>query len=196
MSRRGAESDAGVTGASQRITAQSPWLAAGFLRSCATNPGAPALWVDGRTWTYGELFSRARTIAATLQRRLPDGGAPLTAVFAHRSVTGYAGILGALMAGTGYVPLNRTYPIERTRWMLCDADCRALVAGGLGGRRPAGRGRPGVVAGSSGSSGSSPWVDSPVRRRICQEVTYGVNRLTSDGDVSLDGNKVARWPRR
>jgi len=99
----------------------------GFLRSAERTPDDVALEVDRHAWTYGELASRAASIAATLQQRTPDGGAPLTAVFALRSATGFAGILGALMSGRGYVPLNRTFPIDRTRRMLNDADCRSLV---------------------------------------------------------------------
>ena len=31
------------------------------------------------------------------------------------------------MAGHGYVPLNRTFPIERTRLMLRNSMCRSLI---------------------------------------------------------------------
>jgi hypothetical protein len=39
----------------------------------------------------------------------------------------YAGVLGALLAGHGYVPLNRTFPVERTRIMLKRSMCRSIV---------------------------------------------------------------------
>src|SRR4029077_4931217 len=45
----------------------------------------------------------------------------------YRSHTAYAAVLGALMAGHGYVPLNRTFPIDRTRLMLEKSTCRTLV---------------------------------------------------------------------
>jgi non-ribosomal peptide synthetase component F len=51
----------------------------------------------------------------------------LTAVFAYRSVTAFVGVLGALLCGHGYVPLNRTFPPERTRTMLQRSGCRTLV---------------------------------------------------------------------
>lgn len=99
----------------------------GFLRSAASHPMRRALEVDGQAWTYGELHTKAAAIAATLHQHTPAGGAALTAVFAHRSACGFSGILGALLAGDGYVPLNRTYPVERTRWMLQNADVRSIV---------------------------------------------------------------------
>ena len=102
-------------------------LHAGFLASAAAHPHRTALEVDGEGWTYARLEARAGAIAATLRRRAPAGHAPRAAVFAHRSATGYAGILGALIAGYGYVPLNRTYPVARTRAMLRRSGAAAII---------------------------------------------------------------------
>lgn len=102
-------------------------LHAGFVTSAEVHYDRPALEVDGVTLSYCDLLRRAKAIAATLQRRTPSGGPPFTAVFAHRSTTAFAGVLGALCAGHGYVPLNRTFPAGRSRWMLQSADCRSIV---------------------------------------------------------------------
>jgi amino acid adenylation domain-containing protein len=106
-------------------------LHSGFLRSAEKAPQQPALIVDGRSISYGELRRLAGRLAATLERRTV-GGTPLTAVFADRSVTAFAGILGALIAGRGYVPLNPTFPIDRTCQMFERAGCRALIADAAG----------------------------------------------------------------
>jgi amino acid adenylation domain-containing protein len=90
-------------------------------------PERPALEVGGQTLSYAELRNKAAALAATVQRRTPPGGSPMTAVFAHRSPIAFAGILGALLAGRGYVPLNPTFPPGRSRSMLQSADCRALI---------------------------------------------------------------------
>ena len=102
-------------------------LHSGFLRSASRFPDRPALEVAGEVLTYGELERRARALAATLERRSPAKDPPLTAVFAHRTATAYAGILAALFRGTGYVPLNRRFPPDRTRTMLLRSGCRAVV---------------------------------------------------------------------
>ncbi len=52
---------------------------------------------------------------------------PLTAVFAYRSPTAFVGVLGSLLAGNGYVPLNRTFPIERTQIMFERSECSTIV---------------------------------------------------------------------
>src|SRR5690348_3308880 len=81
-------------------------LSSGFIRSAKTFPQRPALWVDDRVVSYAELCDSALRIAATLQAERTEGGAPLTAIFAQRSLTAFAGVLGVLLAGDGYVPLN------------------------------------------------------------------------------------------
>src|SRR5947207_14930225 len=98
----------------------------GFIQSSEEFPGRPAVDVGGEV-TYCELAKRAKQIAATIQERLTNTDIPLTAVFAYRSETAYAAVLGALMAGHGYVPLNRTFPVERTRLMLERSMCRCMV---------------------------------------------------------------------
>jgi amino acid adenylation domain-containing protein len=77
--------------------------------------------------TYQQLADRAKRLAATLQASAMPGAVPLTAVFVYRSETAYASVLGALMAGHGYVPLNRTFPIDRTRLMLERSMCRSVI---------------------------------------------------------------------
>lgn len=98
----------------------------GVLATCERFPSGTACEVE-RAVTYHDLMDRAKRIAATIQAAKFAEAAPLTAVFAHRSETAYTAVLGALMAGHGYVPLNRTFPVERTRLMLEKSQCRSLV---------------------------------------------------------------------
>ncbi len=106
-------------------------LRSGFLRSCRGFADRPAVAIREESITYRQLFSLAARVGATLQRAQegapPEPGPPLTAVFGHRSFAAFAGILGALLRGHGYVPLNPLYPIDRSRAMLARSECRALV---------------------------------------------------------------------
>ena len=95
-------------------------------------PNSPALDAEGQTLTYRCLHARAASIAATLQRFDSTDGPRLTAVFAHRSVTAYAGILAALFQGHGYVPLNPTFPTDRSRTMLAVSRCASLIVDSSG----------------------------------------------------------------
>src|SRR4029077_17411337 len=77
--------------------------------------------------SYHELRWLATRIAATIQSHPEFCQVPLTAVFGHRSPTAFAGVLGALLAGNGYVPLNRTFPMERTKAMFERSGCRSII---------------------------------------------------------------------
>jgi amino acid adenylation domain-containing protein len=103
-------------------------LHSGFFRRAAATPNRHAIELEGKTLTYGELARRARGIAETLVGHAPTDGPPLTAVLAHRSATAFAGILGVLARGHGYVPLNPGFPAARNRGMLTRAGCGAVVA--------------------------------------------------------------------
>jgi amino acid adenylation domain-containing protein len=102
-------------------------LAAGFVRSAIASPQRPALIVGNRSYSYEELLSSSAAIAALLTEQTDDAAPRRTAVFAHRSFVAYAGLLGALLRGHGYVPLNRKFPIMRTKAMFERSGCRALI---------------------------------------------------------------------
>jgi amino acid adenylation domain-containing protein len=104
----------------------------GFLESSERMTTRIALDVAGQLLSYGELLKRASSIAATIQLNAPNGGSPMAAVYTDRSVTTFSGILGSLLAGRAYVPLNPSFPVARTRWMLQHADARVLIADSTG----------------------------------------------------------------
>ena len=103
------------------------WLGAGFMASLRKFPDRPALDVDGSTLSYRELYRRASRLAKALDARAPLDEPPLTAVLASRSQTAFVGIFAALLRGHGYVPLNPNLPADRTRYMLQQAGCRAVI---------------------------------------------------------------------
>jgi amino acid adenylation domain-containing protein len=116
----------------------------GFLRSACEFPHRPALEVANCLVSYSDLRQKAFQLAATLHKHELSDQPALTAVFGYRSVTAFAGILAALLRGHGYVPLNRTFPPERTRLMLERSGCRALVVDKLSAAQ-----LPGVLEGFS-----------------------------------------------
>src|SRR5438270_1144256 len=99
----------------------------GFLESSTRFPTRSAIEIAGREVSYQQLAQRAKRLAATIQENAAHGAVPLTGIFGYRSETAYTGVLGALMAGHGYVPLNRTFPVHRTRSMLQRSMCRSVV---------------------------------------------------------------------
>jgi len=100
-------------------------LWSGFVRSAREFPDRPAVLVEGKHLSYAQLLGDAQRVAATIQRH--GGSSGLTGVLAYRSATAFTGILGSLVAGNGYVPLNRTFPAERTLAMFERAECDSIV---------------------------------------------------------------------
>ena len=103
------------------------WLGDGFLRSSHEFPDRPALEVQDTVYTYNQLHRRASALARILNDQNSANEPPLTAVLASRSVTAFSGVLSALFRGHGYVPLNPSFPAERTRYMLQQSGCRSLI---------------------------------------------------------------------
>lgn len=107
--------------------AEGRGVVSGFCRSVAAFADRPALEIDGQVLSYRQLHERAASIARVLDADRDAGGPPLTAVFAHRSFTAFAGVLAGLLRGHGYVPLNPTFPTDRTVAMFERSQCRSLV---------------------------------------------------------------------
>ncbi len=102
-------------------------LVSGFLNSVNKYPNNIALEVERKKLSYQQLFNKAAIIAATLNKNALKGESSLTAVFASRSITAFAGILSALMRGHIYVPLNRIFPSYRTKFMLKRSGCQTII---------------------------------------------------------------------
>ena len=106
-------------------------LLGGFLAAAERHPQRPALEVAGERLSYGELRDRAAALGTAISAA-DAGGPPLTAILASRSAAAFVGVLGALWAGHGYVPVNPSFPARRGREMLLRAGCRTLVADAAG----------------------------------------------------------------
>lgn len=92
-----------------------------FLQQAAATPDAIALRLEGKTMTYAELAMRSKQVASKLiDSNVPKGS--LIAVFAERSFELLAGMLGTMLAGCAYAPVDVTYPRQRIEWMLEDLE--------------------------------------------------------------------------
>jgi amino acid adenylation domain-containing protein len=111
-----------------KVEQRAHGILGGFLNSLDRFADRPALIVAGRELTYAGLFKEAMSLSAAITACEEDRQ-PLVALLAARSETAYAGLLGILGSGKGYVPLNPKFPVERTRSMLRLSGCTTLIAG-------------------------------------------------------------------
>lgn len=97
-----------------------------FAAAVARAPHAPAVTSDHETLTFAELDARSRALAAHLAER-GVGSEALCAIALDRSPALLVAILGVLKSGAAYVPVDPSYPADRIRYMLEDANAPVVV---------------------------------------------------------------------
>lgn len=100
-------------------------LHAGFVASTARWPDRRALLLGDESWTYREVDANARRLAAGLLKisKQPKR----VGILARRSLTSYTGVIGALLSGAAFVPLNPTLPSARLRAIADAAELDAII---------------------------------------------------------------------
>lgn len=86
----------------------------------ARRGGATAVEHDGRTITYAELFGAARRLSRRLAAR-GVGPGTVVALALPRGIDAVTAILGVLLSGAAYCPLDPAAPESRTRTLLDSA---------------------------------------------------------------------------
>lgn len=94
-----------------------PNIVNGFIESAKKFPNRSAVIVNSIETSYRELSVISSQIAATIERN-QRGDRSLVAFLSHKSLVTYASVLGILLSGNGYVPLNPKFPAERLKAMI------------------------------------------------------------------------------
>jgi amino acid adenylation domain-containing protein len=97
------------------------------LQAALNYPDRPALELHDSIFSYRELTGAAASVAQSITAL--NDPCPFVAVVADKSFSCYAGILGILMSGKAYLPLNPRFPAARNLYMLEKARVRILIAG-------------------------------------------------------------------
>jgi amino acid adenylation domain-containing protein/FkbH-like protein len=97
-----------------------------FQEQAARTPSAEALVCGSNRLTYAQLSQNAVNMAKNL-RRLGAGSQSLVGICLERSEDMVAGILGTLLAGAAYVPLDPAYPATRLAFIAQNAKLAAVL---------------------------------------------------------------------
>lgn len=97
-----------------------------ILESAKRNPTAPALIAHDQVVSYEELVTRARALADNLRQH---GVQPrdIVAVTMHRGAEQAIAVLGIMLAGAAYLPIDTTQPPLRRAEILEGARVRVVV---------------------------------------------------------------------
>ncbi|SFI70394.1 amino acid adenylation domain-containing protein [Streptosporangium canum] len=99
------------------------------LEQAVRRPHAPAVVDAGGVLTYGELAGWSRRVAAALG---PAAAGACVGVCLPRDRYLPAALLGVLLAGAAYVPLDPGHPLQRLRHQVDDAGIKVIIAAGEG----------------------------------------------------------------
>jgi amino acid adenylation domain-containing protein len=97
-----------------------------FAAQAALRPAAIAVELGSASLSYGELARRAARLAAELARRGVGPEVPV-GLCLERTLDLPVAMLGALMAGGAYLPLDAESPPERLSFILADARAPVVV---------------------------------------------------------------------
>ncbi|MBB4912874.1 non-ribosomal peptide synthetase [Actinophytocola algeriensis] len=95
-------------------------------RVATANPDKVAVSDAGGDLTYGELWAGAGDLAASLRAWGVEPG-DAVALYAQSSREAITAMLGVLVAGAFYVPIDPTFPDERTRWQVAASGAKLLL---------------------------------------------------------------------
>jgi mycobactin phenyloxazoline synthetase len=93
----------------------------------------PAVVDAGGTWSYAELIARATCLADQLHE-VTRSGEPI-AVLARKGFDQVVGVLGVLLAGAAYVPIDLDLPNDRIRTLLTTLSAGVAVVDAHGSAR-------------------------------------------------------------
>ncbi|MFD4351019.1 amino acid adenylation domain-containing protein [Nocardia sp. NPDC058518] len=98
-----------------------------FAEQASATPDAVALSFGTEHWTYRELAVRANRLA---HRLIAQGVGPesVVAIVLDRSATLIVAMLAVSTAGAAYLPIDPSYPSERTAFILEDAAVHLMVS--------------------------------------------------------------------
>lgn len=100
-----------------------------FALRASETPEAIAIQNKSVAWSYTDLDVFSNRVANQLLKSGVGRGS-LVGLMVQRSPQAIAAILGILKAGAAYVPLDVTYPVERLRFMIGDADLKIVLTSG------------------------------------------------------------------
>jgi pyochelin synthetase len=101
-------------------------LTGAFLAHALEHPEWPAVIGSTGVMTYGELRRRALSVAAWLRER-GVGRDQLVGLVMARGMEQLVGILGTVLAGAAYLPVDVGLPAARREYLLADAGVRYVL---------------------------------------------------------------------
>jgi pyochelin synthetase len=98
----------------------------GVIAQCERTPDQPAVITTGRTLSYAEMLGRAESVAGALRTAACSGG-DVIAILMPTGWEQVVAVLGVLLAGGVYLPVDTRQPPARQELMMTDAGVRHVL---------------------------------------------------------------------
>lgn len=98
-----------------------------FTAQVAATPHGTALIHEDSVLTYSELQQRAAALAHWLIETHDLRPGEVCGLMVERGEAAVIGMLGILMAGAVFLPLDPFYPTQRREYMLADSSCKLVI---------------------------------------------------------------------
>lgn len=98
-----------------------------ILTQAKLNADMVAIQTEKERLTYGQMIKKAYGLAQEIRTRVAAPQGKIIAVMADRSPEMIWGMLGVMLSGATFLPLDPNYPIERLQYMLNDSHCTHLI---------------------------------------------------------------------
>jgi amino acid adenylation domain-containing protein len=101
-------------------------LHTGFAAHALTQPNADAVITGSRTLTYRQLFETANRLARLLRSKGAVPNLPI-AIVAERGWEQIVAVMGILIAGAAYMPIDPEVPAERLDYLLGQTEAKFVL---------------------------------------------------------------------
>ncbi|MDF2438060.1 MAG: tycC 1 [Bacteroidota bacterium] len=99
-------------------------LVSGFIRNVSLFPQNNALWVDGKYYTYAELWDHVILVYEKIPK---DKIYERIGIYCNDDLQTYASILAVNLYGAAYVPLNNKYPVLKNKKIVTLSECLLIL---------------------------------------------------------------------
>jgi D-alanine--poly(phosphoribitol) ligase subunit 1 len=95
-----------------------------FIDTVTSSPNHIAIIVEDKSFTYGELFQISKGIAQELES---IGAGKFVGLYTDNNVYTYASIVGILLSGRAFVPLNSKFPDDRLKNIIAQTELSHII---------------------------------------------------------------------
>lgn len=96
-----------------------------ILKNLKSSPGATAIIIEDKPYSNAELYSSAQAVSCQLNKEYKTSG--LIGIYTDNNFYTYASILGILISGNGFVPLNSKFPDHRLENIIKQTEIEIII---------------------------------------------------------------------